>query len=838
MRYASGKMGLVIQAESRTVEYPFVIHCEFNPDVVEYWDQPTTLKLSYVRADGKSITHLHTPDYLVITKSSITFKECKTESDLARLAEKYPDKYQRQADGTWRNPVAEQAAAEYGLGYEIVSTRQMSAAFVRNCDFLADYFALAEAPTDPDSIRGMIAAFFQNQPMGTLHELLAHVKDADSVYWALVNRVFYVDLESCLVAKPQSAKVFVDQVHAEAECILRDLPSTPEIEDHSITLEPNATILWDQMHWRIINVGASEVVMQDEQHNLITLTPAAIEKLVREGMLIGVVAGPKNDKHERILKASKEDLEVAMVRYRAIEPLLRGEPTTAEDVTKRTLYNWLSAYRDAERLYDIGLLGLIPKYSERGNTTGRLEPEVQAILDDVIDNVYGTSTCLTVKAAHLEFVTRCDAKGLTSSSYETVREHINRRDAKKLTELRHGRKAAYQIQGPNDEPELDLPPNADRAFELVHIDHTPVELKVISALTGEVLGTLWLTLAVDAYTRVILGHFLTFEEPSYRSVMMVLRECVRRHHRFPQKVMVDQGPEFNSTYFETLIAGFGPGHTKCERPTAEPRYGKPIERVFGTTQSGFVHMILGNTQNLKLGRGLSRSHRPEKDAVWTAEAFDELLSDWLYNVYPATVHTGLGEALANRFKRSLAESGTRSHKLIPYDQAFILRTLPAPDRMPTANANHGLRVNYLDYWHPEVRRPDVVGKKVDVLFDPFDASYIYAYLQDRWVRCTCRYQILKDFTEREINLAAAELHQLLRIGKQSYRITPQVLRDYLLRVRAKEADLVTAKKALADRFRENTPDPVPDTTASLDMVAPPVEDQPLPSIVQLRTNRR
>lgn len=38
--------------------------------------------------------------------------------------------------------------------------------------------------------------------------------------------------------------------------------------------------------------------------------------------------------------------------------------------------------------------------------------------------------------------------------------------------------------------------------------------------------------------------------------MMILRECVRRHGQLPQIVVIDGGPEFQSTYFEALLARY------------------------------------------------------------------------------------------------------------------------------------------------------------------------------------------------------------------------------------------------------------------------------------------
>ena len=51
--------------------------------------------------------------------------------------------------------------------------------------------------------------------------------------------------------------------------------------------------------------------------------------------------------------------------------------------------------------------------------------------------------------------------------------------------------------------------------------------------------------------------------------MMVIRECVRRNQRLPQILVVDGGSDFNSVYFEALLAYYN--ITKLERPAADPR---------------------------------------------------------------------------------------------------------------------------------------------------------------------------------------------------------------------------------------------------------------------------
>ena len=60
----------------------------------------------------------------------------------------------------------------------------------------------------------------------------------------------------------------------------------------------------------------------------------------------------------------------------------------------------------------------------------------------------------------------------------------------------------------------------------------------------------------DAYSRRFLAVYLTFDPPSYRSVMMVLRICVQRFGRLPQILVVDGGREFNSVYFDTRLSRY------------------------------------------------------------------------------------------------------------------------------------------------------------------------------------------------------------------------------------------------------------------------------------------
>src|SRR6266851_4813985 len=82
--YPSRKMGRTIQFESHT-ELGAIYIMEHDPGVLEYWDQPTKLKLHYLGPSGRRVTNWHPPDFLVLRQDGASFEEWKREEELVRL---------------------------------------------------------------------------------------------------------------------------------------------------------------------------------------------------------------------------------------------------------------------------------------------------------------------------------------------------------------------------------------------------------------------------------------------------------------------------------------------------------------------------------------------------------------------------------------------------------------------------------------------------------------------------------------------------------------------------------------------------------------------------------
>ena len=128
-RYPSKKMGVTIQFESHRVELAAIYEMEHDAHVLEYFDQPPSIKLLYDSANSRGMGVLHTPDFFVIRDDAVGWEEWKTEEDLNRLAEHNQNRYQRDETGRWRCPPGEAYASQSGLYYRVRSAQEIDGSF-------------------------------------------------------------------------------------------------------------------------------------------------------------------------------------------------------------------------------------------------------------------------------------------------------------------------------------------------------------------------------------------------------------------------------------------------------------------------------------------------------------------------------------------------------------------------------------------------------------------------------------------------------------------------------------------------------------------------------------
>lgn len=139
-RYPSRKMGCMIQFDSHTVEFPFTVFFENDDEILEFYDQPVPVKLTYKNNKNRNVGVISIPDYFTINKNGTAgWHECKQEDELVELSKKAPNKYVKDENGVWRSPPGEEYAAQFGLYFKIMSSAEIDWVLFRNLIFLQDY---------------------------------------------------------------------------------------------------------------------------------------------------------------------------------------------------------------------------------------------------------------------------------------------------------------------------------------------------------------------------------------------------------------------------------------------------------------------------------------------------------------------------------------------------------------------------------------------------------------------------------------------------------------------------------------------------------------------------
>ncbi|MFL5700939.1 MAG: TnsA endonuclease N-terminal domain-containing protein, partial [Ktedonobacteraceae bacterium] len=806
--YASRKMGCTIQFESHTVELWAVYTMEYDPQVLEYYDQPTTLELYYQGPSGRPTHARHTPDFLVLRHDGVWLEEWKHEDKLLELAISQPHRYQRDEQGKWRCPPGEEAAQLLGLSYRVRSSAELSPGTIRNLIFLEDYFFAPDVePTLATHLMDRVRSF-PGISLATLKQEQPHVP-LDSVFALIARSSLYVDLEATPLIDHESVLLYPDRATAEAHAhlvasrIRTETAFEGERPSRHLALTAGSRVLWDGRIWTLVNLGHTAVTLRPEEGPLMELALSSFLDLIDAGKITVPRAVPSpvmehlHPEAERLWRsASLRDLEIANQRYPLVQAYReRKSAALAEtSVPARTLRSWVARFNEAEATYGTGYVGLLPRTGRSGNRTRKAPQDTHELLDTFIAEQFETSTQPHARAVYHAYCHECQQRGLAVLSERTFYRRLNLRRGTEQTARRKGARAVYQDTPWYWELSRSTPRHGDRPWEIVHLDHSELDIEVCTSM-GRVLGRPWATFATDAYSRRLLGCYLSFDPPSYRSCMMVLRACVRRHQRFPQSIVVDGGPEFQSTYFESLVARYN--GTKKTRPGAKPRYGSVIERLFGTTNTQFVHNLLGNTQASKQPRLMTKAVDPKGQAVWQLADLYQYLCEWAYQVYDQDTHETLGVSPREAYVTGLELGGARVHRRVIYDEEFVMATLPSP-RNQTAKVvpGKGVKLHYLFYWHDALRHPEVEGTRVPIRYDPFNVGIAYAYVRGQWVRCISQYYAaFAGHSEKELELATEILRQQARISHKAVSLTPQRLADFL-------ADVHAHQRVLVQRLRD------------------------------------
>lgn len=403
----------------------------------------------------------------------------------------------------------------------------------------------------------------------------------------------------------------------------------------------------------------------------------------------------------------------------------RSEAETAGKklgVSSRSVYKLVARCRSGSNL----LTDLAPRVSSGGKGKVRLGAAIEEIITDVIESLFLSRQRRSVAAIVQEIRMRCVKHGYPAPARNTVEARVRRLDTQKVAGRREGYRATKRLR-----PVTGETPATKAPLERVQIDHSPVDVIVVDECSREPIGRPSLTLAIDTFTRCIVGMLLSLEAPSATSVGLCLAHTVCSKqgyllrlgleeiewpmHGKPQLIHLDNAPEFHSDALERGCDQHG--INQDFRPMNEPHYGGIIERVIGTAMR-MSHELPGTTFSNVQERG---AYDSEGKAVLTLQELEK----WLVLAvasYHKKVHSTLKMPPATFWDRNVKPELITS---VRDEKAFLIDFLPVVKR---SIGRTGFVIDYITYYADSLKPWIASRERLDqfvIRRDPRDLSRVW-----------------------------------------------------------------------------------------------------------------
>ncbi|MFC4349518.1 Mu transposase C-terminal domain-containing protein [Kordiimonas lipolytica] len=436
---------------------------------------------------------------------------------------------------------------------------------------------------------------------------------------------------------------------------------------------------------------------------------------------------------------SKEEWARALEVREAILHLLHLSKITESDVEEAAAglnisRSWL--YELINRFRNEGTVScLIPRKPTGGRGKGRINSVHEALINEIVETTYLTTLKLKPSKVIKAYKTACKRRNLKPVSDNTVRARLQEIPARLAMKRREsGRKARDKF-----DPVVDEFPRPKWPLGVVQMDHTPTDIIVVDEELRQPIGKLNLTIAVDIYSRAILGYLMSLEAPSATTVALCLAHAVAPkavwlrergiHADWPMYgkmdvLHVDNGPDFKS---EALKRGCDQHGIVLEhRPVKHPKYGGTVERLFETLNEE-IHSWHGTTKSNVQDKG---EYNSEEESCLTMAELERMLVRVITKIYHEEIHSKLLISPKLAWDEGIYgvdnKPGRGLPTRIPNEKRFLIDFLPLKHR---TIQRYGFVWDYIHYYDPVLRtyldRED--KRKFIIRRDPRDLSKVYFY---------------------------------------------------------------------------------------------------------------
>jgi putative transposase len=441
--------------------------------------------------------------------------------------------------------------------------------------------------------------------------------------------------------------------------------------------------------------------------------------------------------------------------------------------TPITVQTWWRRYRTTK-----SITKLIPWNSKNRE---RLRDSRYAIFEDVISKVYLSAQ----KRSKTDVVRAVEAQILALNAHRSEEEKIPKlaRSAiyRWINDLQQdivdGARLGAEAARSKYRVAMDGL-KVDGILERIEIDHSPLDLIVIDHITQLPLGRPWITLAIDKFSRMIVGFYVCFNAPSSHSVLQCLKRSILPKDdwlaRFPdikgtwpaqgipQLIAVDNGMDLHSDAFEKACQELGIQILYC--PAARPENKGSIERFFRTMTEGLIHKLPGTVFSNIDQRG---DYKSEEQAAIDMETLLYLLTKWIVDVYSVSIHRGIKSTPFIKW----VDSAQKSMIDLPVypQQLDVIIGIPAKRTV----FHYGIELEGLHYNNrtlQELRRRAGENLQVQLKFYMDSVAYIHVFnpFQKEYLKVECVHEDYSEDLPRDAHRLVRE-HARRKLG-DSYSI--------------------------------------------------------------------
>ena len=513
------------------------------------------------------------------------------------------------------------------------------------------------------------------------------------------------------------------------------------------------TQYWINKGATVTNAGREYVILNLADINLVLARDVITgnKVLLKIGdvgppMLVGEQAMTHRTETE-LLDATDFDWAVAQQKRQWIEPLLlaRYQHSNAvydhvaaqAQVSRATVYRWVTAFRVTGTLSS-----LLPMYRNRGGKAKpRIAPEVEAIIAKTLEGFHDTDQHASNTATIKEIRRLCSNAGLKLPAVNTIRTRLIQTNGPERTLARFGAAVAHA----KHQPIKGVIPDADWPLSIVQIDHTLLPVMIVDDKHRKSIKRAWITLAIDVFSRVCLGMYLSLEAPSAMSAGMCITHAILPKEDWLRRrgvvsvdwpmwgvmgiLHMDNAREFRGDMLKAACRVYDIDiHL---RPVKKPRYGAHIERLMGTVTEG-LKTVKGSTFS---GPDELYEYDPEGNACMTMAEIEK----WLvlfFARYHLQDHGGIGMPPLEKWRQGLLGTSTNPGRGLPARRGDeeLLRINFTPFIERTIQA-YGVVIEDVHYYHDVLRAwigvmdPAFPKHRRKFRFhrDPRDISQLYFY---------------------------------------------------------------------------------------------------------------